>query len=104
MNYADKAFDKAKYYKYERTTNRGENKSRKDRIVRERYVAHELGMRNLAEAILKSAIVDVQDNSLRLKADVRDFAMGKESGWCRTLCQISHIDYNMYKERVKKLL
>lgn len=104
MNYADKAFDKAKYYKYERTTNRGENKSRKDRIVREHYTVHESGMRNLAEAILKSAIVDVQDNSLRLKADVRDFAMGKEKNWCRTLCQISHIDYNAYKERVRELL
>lgn len=104
MDYASKSFDKAKYYKYERKTNRGENKSRKDRVPRERFVAHELGMRNLAEAILKSAIEDVQDSSICLKADVRDFAIGKEQGWCKTLCQICHIDHNAYKERIKELL
>ena len=52
MNYADKAFDKAKYYKYERTTNRGENKSRKDRIVRERYTMHELGLNSKQMSVI----------------------------------------------------
>ena len=96
MNYADKAFHKAKYYKYERKTNRGENKSKKSRAtrdVREHYIINELGMKNLADAILKSAV-----------EDVRDFATGKDKGWCKTLCQISHVDYNAYKERIMELL
>ena len=44
MNYADKAFNKTKYYKYERKTNRGENKSKKSRAtsdVREHYIINE---------------------------------------------------------------
>ena len=109
MNYADKAFNKAKYYKYERKTNRGENKnksrkSRANRDVREHYIINELGMKNLADAILKSAVEDVQDDSIMLKEDVRDFATGKDKGWCKTLCQISHVDYNAYKERIMELL
>ena len=107
MNYADKAFNKAKYYKYERKTNRGENKSKKSRAnhdVREHYIIHELGMKNLADAILKSAVEDVQDGSIMLKEDVRDFVTGKDKGWCKTLCQISHIDYNAYKGRIMELL
>lgn len=104
MNYADKAFNKAKYYKYERKTNRGENKLRKNRVVRERYVMNELGMQNLADAILKSAVEDAQDDSQMFKEDVRDFATGKDKDWCRTLCKISRIDYNTYKNRVMELL
>ena len=107
MNYADKAFNKAKYYKYERKTNRGENKSKKSRAnhdVREHYIINELGMKNLADAILKSAVEDVQDDSIMLKEDVRDFATGKDKGWCKTLCKISHVDYNAYKERIMELL
>lgn len=107
MNYADKAFNKAKYYKYERKTNRGENKSKKSRATRdarEHYVINELGMKNLADAILKSAVEDVQDSSIVLKEDVLDFATGKDKGWCKTLCQISHVDYNAYKERIMELL
>ena len=107
MNYADKAFNKAKYYKYERKTNRGENKSKKSRAtrdVREHYTINELGMKNLADAILKSAVEDVRDGSIMLKEDVRDFATGKDKGWCKTLCQISHVDYNAYKERIMELL
>lgn len=104
MNYADKAFNKAKYYKYERKTNRGENKLRKNRVVRERYVMNELGMQNLADAILKSAIEDAKDDSQMFKDDIRDFATGKDKDWCRTLCKISRIDYNTYKNRVMELL
>lgn len=104
MNYADKAFNKAKYYKYERKTNRGENKLRKNRVVRERYVMNELGMQNLADAILKSAVEDAKDDSQMFKEDVRDFATGKDKDWCRTLCKISRIDYNTYKNRVMELL
>lgn len=107
MDYADKAFNKAKYYKYERKTNRGENKSKKSsatRDVREHYIINELGMKNLADAILKSAVEDVQDDSQMFKEDVRDFATGKDKGWCKTLCQISHVDYNAYKERIMELL
>lgn len=109
MNYADKAFHKAKYYKYERKTNRGENKnkskkSRTNHDVREHYIINELGMKNLADAILKSAVEDVQDDSIMLKEDVCDFATGKDKGWCKTLCQISHVDYNAYKERIMELL
>lgn len=107
MNYADKAFHKAKYYKYERKTNRGENKSKKSRAnhdVREHYIINELGMQNLADAILKSAVEDAQDDSQMFKDDVRDFATGKDKGWCKTLCQISHVDYNAYKERIMELL
>ena len=107
MNYADKAFNKTKYYKYERKTNRGENKSKKSRAnhdVREHYIINELGMKNLADAILKSAVEDVQDDDIMLKEDVCDFATGKDKGWCKTLCQISHIDYNAYKERIMELL
>ena len=107
MNYADKAFHKAKYYKYERKTNRGENKSKKSRATRdarEHYIINELGMKNLADAILKSAVEDAQDDSIMLKEDVRDFATGKDKGWCKTLCQISNVDYNAYKERIMELL
>ena len=107
MNYADKAFNKAKYYKYERKTNRGENKSKKSsatRDVREHYIINELGMKKLADAILKSAVEDAQDDSIMLKEDVRDFATGKDKGWCKTLCQISHVDYNAYKERIMELV
>lgn len=109
MNYADKAFHKAKYYKYERKTNRGENKnkskkSRANHDVREHYIINELGMKNLADAILKSSVEDVQDGSTMIKDDVRDFATGKDKGWCKTLCQISHVDYNAYKERIMELL
>ena len=115
MNYADKAFHKAKYYKYERKTNRGENKSKKSRAnrdVREHYIINELGMKNLADAILKSAVEDAQksavedahDDSIMLKEDVRDFATGKDKGWCKTLCRISHVDYNAYKNRIEELL
>ena len=106
MNYADKAFNKTKYYKYERKTNRGENKSKKSRAnhdVREHYIINELGMKNLADAILKSAVEDVQNGSIMLKEDVCDFATG-DKGWCKTLCQISHVDYNAYKERIMELL
>ena len=107
MNYADKAFNKTKYYKYERKTNRGENKSKKSRAnhdVREHYIINELGMKNLADAILKSAVEDVQDGSIMLKEDVRDFATGKDKGWCKTLCQISHVDYNADIGRIMELL
>ena len=107
MDYADKTFNKTKYYKYERKTNRGENKSKKscaNHDVREHYIINELGMKNLADAILKSAVEDVQDDSIMLKEDVRDFATGKDKGWCKTLCQISHVDYNAYKERIMELL
>ena len=107
MDYADKTFNKAKYYKYERKTNRGENKSRKSRAtrdVREHYIINELGMKNLTDAILKSAVEDARDGSIMLKEDVRDFATGKDKGWCKTLCQISHIDYNAYKERIMELV
>ena len=107
MDYADKAFNKAKYYKYERKTNRGENKSKKSRAtrdVREHYIINELGMKNLADAILKSAVEDVQNGSIMLKEDVCDFATGKDKGWCKTLCQISHVDYNAYKERIMELV
>ena len=61
-------------------------------------------MKNLADAILKSAVEDVQDGSIMLKEDVRDFATGTDKGWCKTLCQISHVDYNAYKERIMELL
>ena len=107
MDYADKTFNKTKYYKYERKTNRGENKSKKSRVtrdIREHYIIHELGMKNLADAILKSAVEDVQDDDIMLKEDVCDFATGKDKGWCKTLCQISHIDYNAYKERIMELV
>ena len=107
MNYADKAFHKEKNYTYERKTNRGENKSKKSRATRdarEHYIINELGMKNLADAILKSAVEDVQDDSIMLKEDVCDFATGKDKGWCKTLCQISHVDYNAYKERIMELL
>ena len=107
MNYADKAFNKAKYYKYERKTNRGENKSKKSRAnrdVREHYIINELGMKNLSDAILKRAVKDVRDGSIMLKEDVRDFATGKDKGWCKTLCKISHVYYNAYKDRITDLL
>ena len=106
MDYADKTFNKTKYYKYERKTNRGENKSKKSRATRdvgEHYTINELGMKNLADAILKSAVEDVRDGSIMLKEDVRDFATGKDKGWCKTLCQISNVDYNAYKERIMEL-
>ena len=98
MNYADKAFHKAKYYKYERKTNRGENKSKKSRATRdarEHYIINELGMKNLADAILKSAVEDVRDGSIMLKEDVRDFAtVPHDASICPSLVSPVPMDKN----------